>query len=928
MNPYDLSIYDPTAPITPGRVGPYVKSLSVVDGKLTATMSNSEVPVVLGKYKGPSGLEVTDVEVTEDKRIKVIYSDSSTHLSPVLTSDMNLAAAFSGTGLFVSVDELGYKSTDVASNGMYYLIPKYSFMNEVQTAGECITVDGVRVYAPPRENDFPVPAVLARLPQGDNNLYIYPSGTPVANRKVDFEFPIPTTLDGLILANNRYDFATRQFKVSTSLDGVTWVDILTGTMAHSVVPETYTLNEGVKFKYLRFWSVSITGDGGIGRIDLLTKSNAAVKPKVLDSAYLLPSSPEFNPGASFNNYTLKNGIKLTSLGNYNADYHCYWVLRRVYNPGATYVMSGVNSWIQFEFPTPTMITGLIAGNGRADYRTKQFKIDTSMDGVSWTTVATSTLPNTGRSQYTPIATNPVCKYVRFTALSGWYENNVGLHRLDLLTGKPGTALVHRPIVFDPVYFGITEKPDSLRISRTAAPSPAIPVIGGVLAYSDYCRLEWVIPSNDLVLPGYGANNAVVIPMGSLVVNNANATYKPPVLTIPRGRWKVLVSLVVAGVTNGFLILQDSVTKAELARGYAFGSNTSTQTDEHTLSVEFDISCTKPNTSLVLKLMSAAAGRLPSAGKIAGIVQLWKADNDVSSPVVIIPGDIAPPAMLANRGEMQHIDGLTSGSNGKEFFDNTTSGATLNSAGHFVTVVIKSPSKLWRRSFNGAATSIGQLSIRRLDDNLDLTRLSVPIAESQPDGTWSQFTSTLEPGTYRFGYLSRARTDSQWFAELDKDYVELVDAIPTPLTANSGGSVTVSASSEYADGKYPPWKAFQKAYTNSEFDQWLSSAIGVTDAQPAWLMVEFPTPTIIRAYQIWNGAGPHATKGSLQGSSDGIEWTTLHEFDLPTSPSNYSWLELYVISKPSAFTKYRYHITRNSSASHVGVGEMVLYKPKE
>ena len=66
------------------------------------------------------------------------------------------------------------------------------------------------------------------------------------------------------------------------------------------------------------------------------------------------------------------------------------------------------------------------------YRTKDYKVEVSVDDATWTEVARGTLPNEGDT-WTEVSFSPVpAKYIRFTGIEGYHlPGTVGLMEMEV-----------------------------------------------------------------------------------------------------------------------------------------------------------------------------------------------------------------------------------------------------------------------------------------------------------------------------------------------------------------------------------------------------------------------------------------------------------------------------------------------------------------
>ena len=127
-----------------------------------------------------------------------------------------------------------------------------------------------------------------------------------------------------------------------------------------------------------------------------------------------------------------------------------------------------------------------------------------------------------------------------------------------------------------------------------------------------------------------------------------------------------------------------------------------------------------------------------------------------------------------------------------------------------------------------------------------------------------------------------------------------NAVPTMTSATEPSGVA-SASAEQAS--QPAWKAFAPIVYGVPLSGW---AGGLT--APQWLQYEFAEAKIINIYGVTSNASDvqgWISSWQLQGSNDGIDWTTLDS----QSDQNTTFANLkYAVESPQAFLYYRLYIT--------------------
>jgi hypothetical protein len=143
-----------------------------------------------------------------------------------------------------------------------------------------------------------------------------------------------------------------------------------------------------------------------------------------------------------------------------------------------------------------------------------------------------------------------------------------------------------------------------------------------------------------------------------------------------------------------------------------------------------------------------------------------------------------------------------------------------------------------------------------------------------------------------------------------------------ITSNTGEAL---ASSEYSNGFYPAWKAFNKS-NSSEQDAWLT----LDGTSNGWLRYKFLTSKIINRYAVTNEQSSTTSAGSapknwtFEGSNDGTNWTIL---DTQTNQINWtnSQRKEYLFNNTIAYLYYRINISTNNGGRWLGIGELEMFE---
>lgn len=138
------------------------------------------------------------------------------------------------------------------------------------------------------------------------------------------------------------------------------------------------------------------------------------------------------------------------------------------------------------------------------------------------------------------------------------------------------------------------------------------------------------------------------------------------------------------------------------------------------------------------------------------------------------------------------------------------------------------------------------------------------------------------------------------------------------TAYVGGTVTMSASSEY-DGSHQAWRA---SYTSSDW-----ATAGVTSN--FWIQAQFTNPQVFKGVLVeGRGGGTESPlTWRIEGSNDGVVWTTLLDKTSGTDPI--STRRTYLFSNSTAYNRIRlYALTGNGSNPGLSIFQPLVGEVEE
>lgn len=635
-----LSRFNPKQPIQLPDVPVLVQELKIINGNLVAVLSDSS-EVILGKYKGFAPPHLASSEITVAGAVELTLTDGQKFTTKVIRVDQLTDVSYAGTGAYVGVKESGVvnKDQDPASK-LYHLVAKPNF--SVSGIVESITTDDVKVTTSGASSvGFGGHMALNRLAPGINNGCYWNTTAPT--KWIQIELPVIQTIDAFLIANCNPLQAVTEFKLTHSKDGTTWVDLHTDILDPNGVISKIILPTPIETKMVRLTVLTFVGaNGSLGRLDIMATTNRPVPSRVPKLHHLIPS----NPVVAINNVlrvVTEDGVEVTASSSYNADYRVWPLIQRRHAEGIIYGTGGPGSWVKIKFPKTVKSKAVLLSNYR-EYRTHAFKLQISNDDINWETIYEDTLQ--------PIASNviKICEfvtpvtfiYIRCVTVTAVGENPAGLGRFDVLSAEPDYLLSHAPVVFDPLYFTTTENSDKITIGRTNVPIPTSAVSDGIMQYANYSKFNFVIPANNLefitasLYSGNGIQRSQAIVFNQTVVNNNRIIHKAPRFTLTKGRYHVRITLALGGAVNGYLWIQDLVTKLEVAKGYPFKNTATTTPDQQSIVADFEFSCIGDANHLAVMLNVASIGLLHNKSQVGGSIEFWKVSNQLTAATAVTP----------------------------------------------------------------------------------------------------------------------------------------------------------------------------------------------------------------------------------------------------------------------------------------------------
>ena len=192
-----------------------------------------------------------------------------------------------------------------------------------------------------------------------------------------------------------------------------------------------------------------------------------------------------------------------------------------------------------EYPFTVEASHFLFGNARSDYAITAFKLEASLDGVSWNEIfntdAVTPLLGTRLYSFTSVES------LRFLKITPTSTINVGAFRtLELLIKKDINNISiditagHMMPVVDPRYFTLEEDEDNFVLSKRPDSEidtiVASPYTNGLLKWENYCRFEDRLP-----ITASGSSAGVQIrQLNTVTTNNLGIAAPLPTMILPAG----------------------------------------------------------------------------------------------------------------------------------------------------------------------------------------------------------------------------------------------------------------------------------------------------------------------------------------------------------------------------------------------------------
>ncbi len=140
------------------------------------------------------------------------------------------------------------------------------------------------------------------------------------------------------------------------------------------------------------------------------------------------------------------------------------------------------------------------------------------------------------------------------------------------------------------------------------------------------------------------------------------------------------------------------------------------------------------------------------------------------------------------------------------------------------------------------------------------------------------------------------------------------------TAGVGGNYTASANSEYFDGNYAAWRAFDRNSGTS----WATNGVSTN----FWNRIQMPTTRNVAFMAFWGRATNTecANTFRIEGSNDGTYWTAITSTLTYGSAYNRIYAAAFIPSGSRNFLNYRFFGFNSQGGSNPGFSEWRLFAP--
>lgn len=764
-----------------------------------------------------------------------------------------------------------------------------------------------------------------------------PSTTPTLNNTIAFIKDLDVDSNGDLIATDTAD-ATVNLGKYASPAGVEQISITKDENGLIQSETTDGIAVAGRLGNVINYNYSYAGTGAFIGKEASTDSG-------LDPIVSIPATFQ---ETSYTTALTAEGVRYTSPNYFSA----YYSVDKILNGTAAHTTDGLvwatavgsgDNYIHVEFPEGVLVAGFLFQNMRADYAVREGVVERLVLGewvIFHTFDFTADVMGVHEIKFSAPAFLDQLRF-RATAVSG----TGGIGRLEFfypVFDYSGT-LKYKPLVIDGNKFDVNETESAIELSLSAGAGEGggsgIPAVA-IMADS-YLKIDALHPANvEFKHPAIYVPR--VMPLNTLRVDHIGCRLKGSVLILPAGTYKYRLSSSYGNGSSTIFYLADIRSGVPITRPCALYNNvtggSTSFSEEGTLVLDEETPV-----ALMSSVSSFSEAFFTPTTIIENIIlaslDVWKLSN---APLLERRNVLIKPAEVVDAIPFELSYGsLYNAAQGRGLDDNFLAGTIYSKenlywagAGQYIIVKFDTDFRLWRYAQSEYPSYNWMLQIEKIEGDrlIDYTHKCIPITTTTV--SWSRFTDTLPPGTYKFSYFMGTRTDAEWVAEKmpTGSAIKRPDVAPLikNMTADSQFGQVATSDSLYSVN-YPTYRAFDGSLVfGTDRTCWVS-AHSASVGNPCWLSMKFPTPTTVNAYSIWNRSYNSAALTNslkdweLQGRNGTDAWTTLHTV-VGDTENGILKERFYVLDQGYTFEEYRLFITGNNGANnYVVVEEFQLYK---
>ena len=257
----------------------------------------------------------------------------------------------------------------------------------------------------------------------------------VAGAWIGYHFETPVCVKRVVTYNASVS-APKRFKIQASNDGITWDDLAEGSNPSNSTSAklTFSFANNLYYSYYRLYILEgySTSSVGIRSVNFY---------KVIDSLGSNPSDDyeqyvKVTPNMTSD--TAPTGYTITYSSRYSSSYSGYRAFDGNTASGYEWYSAQndvVGAWVACQLPSAVIVKKLAIynRNNSTPYAMKQFKLQGSNDGTTWTDIDTYNIASNTQALRSVFTVNNTTAYNRYRiyVVEGWASNYVAIAEIEL-----------------------------------------------------------------------------------------------------------------------------------------------------------------------------------------------------------------------------------------------------------------------------------------------------------------------------------------------------------------------------------------------------------------------------------------------------------------------------------------------------------------